>query len=714
MEDVELRLVANNKDAVKGIKEVESAAKKLNDTVVQGNEKQKATTESITKSMRDLFNEQKKGFSSTGQIDTYNKKMDDLKKKLSDLAPSSGGGGGVIENVEKSGDSLSGSIFKWGGIVAGFTAVLGLLKSAFESTGKTANQLNVVIAGVKAGFDAIKVAVATLDFKDFNRKVNEAIQEGRRYAEALDLIDSKTRALKIAEANAANALLEQRKIQQSALSTKAQQIAAGKEAIKIEEDLAKIRTGIAQLAYDNELDNITKAAFKTKDINDEMRNQITLYVERDAEFLKGIEIGKEYNQLISKRDAAEKTITSSGMGIIAITKEQFAEYDKLNESVKSTTDEQKKWGEIANNMVIPTEEKYNVLVGKSVDLIQSKGEVLQNTIRIQTKLSSDQANLTKEEQKKQQEDLKLKALMERYTEEYFTKEQKRQKEDLDMKALMERYTEEYFTKEQKRQQEVLSDKERAERYTNEYFDKEKKREEDLYNAKRDLMANATGLGAELFNRQFSNLDKQYNKEIKAAGDNARQKEIIDEKYAAKKNALARKASIAEKIAGLFSVGIDTAKGVASAASKVITIPLIPWIIANGLIQAALIAAKPIPQYAKGGWTGEGKQRDSSGERMAGIVHEREFVVRKGPANKFRSVLEAINRDDKRMILNSFNRLTPELAGSTNNILVENTGPNQRLDQVIAEQKKMNNKEEIMIMGNLTIIKKGNSVRTIRR
>ena len=142
--------------------------------------------------------------------------------------------------------------------------------------------------------------------------------------------------------------------------------------------------------------------------------------------------------------------------------------------------------------------------------------------------------------------------------------------------------------------------------------------------------------------------------------------------------------------------------------------LVALVAAAGALQAGTVLATPVPQYAKGGWTGEGKQRDSSGERMAGIVHEREFVVRKGPANKFRSVLDAINRDDKRMILNSFNRLTPELAGTTNNILVENTGPNKRLDEVNQNLRKMAAKEEIMIMGNLTIIKKGNSVRTIRR
>jgi len=104
----------------------------------------------------------------------------------------------------------------------------------------------------------------------------------------------------------------------------------------------------------------------------------------------------------------------------------------------------------------------------------------------------------------------------------------------------------------------------------------KQYEEDLWNYKKQLMENAAGLGAELFNRQFATLEANYNRDIKAAKDNESLKFKIDEEYRVKKNELLKKAAIAEKIAGLFSVAISTAKGVADATSKVVTIPLIPW------------------------------------------------------------------------------------------------------------------------------------------
>jgi hypothetical protein len=130
----------------------------------------------------------------------------------------------------------------------------------------------------------------------------------------------------------------------------------------------------------------------------------------------------------------------------------------------------------------------------------------------------------------------------------------------------------------------------------------------------------------------------------------------------------------------------------------------------------------VQKFAKGGWTGEGEQRDETGERIAGVVHEKEFVVKRGPAHKFRDVLEAINKEDKSLIVNRFNKLNLESAGIivktapvNNSISVDNNGSNSRLDRVIQEQKKLNeqmlkqnqvhyvNGKKVIITGNKTRI-----------
>ena len=145
-------------------------------------------------------------------------------------------------------------------------------------------------------------------------------------------------------------------------------------------------------------------------------------------------------------------------------------------------------------------------------------------------------------------------------------------------------------------------------------------------------------------------------------------------------------------------------------------PLLP--VAIGIVAAMFAAfaatkvkAAEVSKFAKGGWTGKGTVVDSTGEKMAGVVHENEFVVRKGPAHKYRDVLEAINKDDRRMVFNRFNKIG---AGTTvNNITVENEGPNKRLDKLI-QLNKHKSKEEIIELESQTIIRRGHSTKIIKR
>jgi hypothetical protein len=67
------------------------------------------------------------------------------------------------------------------------------------------------------------------------------------------------------------------------------------------------------------------------------------------------------------------------------------------------------------------------------------------------------------------------------------------------------------------------------------------------------------------------------------------------------------------------------------------------------IQAALSIStivaqtfKGLQSFAKGGYTGEGLIKDSTGERIAGVVHEKEFVFDKEKTRRLRGVFEAIH------------------------------------------------------------------------
>lgn len=124
-------------------------------------------------------------------------------------------------------------------------------------------------------------------------------------------------------------------------------------------------------------------------------------------------------------------------------------------------------------------------------------------------------------------------------------------------------------------------------------------QKQLKDLKIEVLNSAFDLGATIVDRQSAKVEAAYQKEVAAAGDNAEKKAAIDEKYDKKRKAIMRKQALVDKAQSLFNIGINTATGVASALAKTVTIPLIPWIIAMGAIQAAAVLATPLPQYAKG-------------------------------------------------------------------------------------------------------------------
>jgi len=216
----------------------------------------------------------------------------------------------------------------------------------------------------------------------------------------------------------------------------------------------------------------------------------------------------------------------------------------------------------------------------------------------------------------------------------------------------------------------------------------------------------------------------------------REKALLDEEKARKKEhtlkvvqLFAEQAVAVAKI--IMSAEVAKMEAWAIIANPTTAIPgfaLLASIRVSEMISLAAVAAAAIAaslsKFAKGGWTDDGSGRDETGERVAGVVHEKEFVIKRGPANKFRDVLEAINKDDKELILTRFNQLAPELVGGTsvNNISVENSGPNNRLDKINTQLHYLNKKlepkkqvrEQITDNGNELVYQRGNTIRTVRK
>ena len=101
--------------------------------------------------------------------------------------------------------------------------------------------------------------------------------------------------------------------------------------------------------------------------------------------------------------------------------------------------------------------------------------------------------------------------------------------------------------------------------------------------------------------------------------------------------------LAESLASPESIATWGAAGLAKAA------------VIGGLVTAAVGVAKAaIGSFAEGGYTGEGDFRDRTGEKVAGIVHEKEFVINKRQTAKYKPLLDDINAGRDHAVWNALN------------------------------------------------------------
>ena len=118
----------------------------------------------------------------------------------------------------------------------------------------------------------------------------------------------------------------------------------------------------------------------------------------------------------------------------------------------------------------------------------------------------------------------------------------------------------------------------------------------------------------------SRLDKQL---ISEEEYNA-QVERVNKEYAERERETKQEMFRREKRARIIEATINTLTSV----TRVLYNPVLAAIVGiAGAAQVAAIASQPVPEFAKGGFTGSGAgQPDKTGYKIAGVVHENEYVV----------------------------------------------------------------------------------------
>lgn len=145
--------------------------------------------------------------------------------------------------------------------------------------------------------------------------------------------------------------------------------------------------------------------------------------------------------------------------------------------------------------------------------------------------------------------------------------------------------------------------------------------------------------------RLSALDESYKKQIEAAEGNVDlqeqlQRELEDKKAAIEKEAANKRKELAKKEA-LINIALSIVKALTGAP------PPANFILAGAAAVAggAQLAIIENTQFAKGGFTGDGfDYRDSTGRRVAGVVHEKEYVAPESQIQRYPWIFDELERD----------------------------------------------------------------------
>lgn len=728
MAEVNLIIKADNSQYIQKVQQAQQATQKLHDTSVAGEKREKGILEEIDATLIRLQKSRQKAFT-YDDIAKYNKQIEETKQNLQDYEKA----GLKVEETNKK--TSEGFVALTGKVIASI-AVWKTFKYVMESTEATALSFSSTMNGLKTGLDKMLKTMVRGEWKEFFKMFRggfyDAVKAGKDFTIEMDRIRNVRRQFALQEAELNKKIEEQRRIfyedDKTAVKDK---LKAADEMLSAMEDKSKLEIKIAEETY-KAIADITTGKNKLSE------KDLSIIV---ANFEEIDKIAKQYEEITKKISKQEKFGVGAYYDGFIVTQEGL---DKLKEQQKALGPDAARFAELIRGYDMLTEAEKTLLGDAMLAVKEANNQFLIESKRVfKMRENMIDSAAAKETAKAKEQRKGFNDSFEAYSRnlDKATKKEKEQKKGFnDSLEAYSKNLDKYTDGEKKK---IKSFNDSFEAYSRNMAkqkiedDKAKDKKVANLEAIADAVNSASQFTMSLYDNELAKLEWQadtqmriaeqkYRRDIVAAGNNAKRKEEIEKEYNDKRYAIeldldkkrreiARKAAIAEKISGLFSVGINTAVAITKALPNVLLAALTA---AAGALQAGIIAAKPIPQFAKGGWTGNGTYKDSTGERVAGVVHEKEFVVKRGPAYKFREVLEAINKDDRTMIFNKFNKLSPDLGGTTvNNVVVENDGPNKRLDSVIAEQRKLNSKlsnESIQLIGNTKVIRKGSNLRTIKR
>jgi hypothetical protein len=594
--------------AEKDLTRIEQLQKKLIEQTA-GSYNQLSTKLNLLRAQYRNMNDEQRKSSGKGML----KEIQGLDKQLKDFDKTMGQSQRNVGNYGSAFNGVKTKILGFIGILAGGNIALKAFNSIVGSAQTLGDAWQRNLEGIKTGLGFVANAIATFDFSNFFTGLRNAIQAGKDYADTMDDLADTQRSLQMRESDLARTILEKKRIVRSALSTDKEAIQAANDIIAIEDKLAIERGENAKIELDATL-NKTMGIIGSEKKLAEIDKRVLLRLMKTPKLYKNqIEIGEKYNAMIAERDGLQASLFS---GEQQYDETMMARFNLLNEQIKKATSTQIYWGRAVSNFNSVGDDQRKVIADLYSQVKTAENTALENTQRVAVRRDAILAERSKKETKANDDEIKLQeklielqlklnsirseelANLDEKNAAFFGTDEKEQSIEDTLKE-EEKLLEDYFKKESDLA-DIRVDK--AFKTADAIIEKEKEVaqvRQEIIGMQADMISGLGELTNTVYDGQLQRLEENKQKELLAAGDNAKKKEKIEKEYAQKSAAIKRKQAVVEKISALFQIALNTAMGVTNALSKVVTTPLVPWIIANGAIQAAIVAARPIPKFAKG-------------------------------------------------------------------------------------------------------------------
>ncbi len=598
------------KDAQQLNKEItkSQSMKELNKQTLEATKNQNQLTlvnKKFEQSLKDIEIKSQRQALATEKIAVATQKFDEAQKKATTNSNTWGKAmGSFAAKFNTIGNVVGGAILKIGSSILRTTKEFISFDKIIGATQGTADGFAAAIGALKGGFEALNMAIASGNWDNFFKNFREAAKAGREYVKALDEMGDRENAFAITKAEGDRKVAELRfKMEQVNNYSIEERKAFAEEALKIETNLLNKEVELKEKALN---DILEKNRGTSKMTLDEQRKFIAGYeanleLIRKAETVIGAEAQLKVLQNMNDARGSANAAIQEQRKLIADLNAEYSKSEGFEEWLELT---RKSNGLVDANRKAVTdaivavenafernstetrrlESKYQTLITASDKLAEKSKTLAVDLLKVVDDIERGMSETDME--------------MEEWMSIPFQNAE-------DASKTMAHSVVADIWKIAEQQQ--LADAEAI------------KSAQDVARAKEE----AQKLYADTFRQSLdtmymfteNNLQKTLaakDAELKNAGDNAAERERIEEKYAEKVKKIRRRQAIIEKVAGIFQIAVNTAKGISDAASKVATIPLIPFIAGLGIAQAIAVASQPIPQFWKGtqnapeglAWTGE--------------------------------------------------------------------------------------------------------------